>query len=97
MTPDSTDDRRRECAEGDCAESAAFWQYDAPAGSWRPVCARHARTTHPSLEVKAWLESGYMKPVEVGRPTGHPSEPSTGRAAAFRELVDETMGWENEV
>lgn len=95
MTPDHDppDGAGPDCADADCTDAAAFRQYDVPAGSWRPVCARHARETHPSLELKAWLESGYMRPVAVGRPAGPPDDPATGRAEAFRELVDGAMGW----
>lgn len=60
---------------------------------WRPVCERHALTRHPSLELKAWLWSEYMVPVERGRPTEPPGEPEYGRTAAFRREVDVAMGW----
>lgn len=86
-------DARPECTDADCADAAAFRLYDAEAGAWRPVCARHLRHAHPSLEVRAWLESGLARPVEVGQPTGPPDGPSTGRAEAFRQLVEAAMGW----
>lgn len=98
MAPDHDpkDAARPECSQADCPEAADFWRYEAPTGSWRPVCTRHARHAHPSLELGAWLESGYATPVEVGRPAGPPAEPSTGRAAAFRDLVAAAMGWSAE-
>lgn len=82
-----------ECATSGCGDDAAFFVYDADAGEWRPICARHARQLHPSLEVHAWLASGYLKPVELGRPEAPPAEPRGGRAAAFRAEVEATMGW----
>lgn len=94
MTPEPSGDARPECSGAGCADAADFRLYDADEGAWRPVCERHARTAHPSLEVRAWLESGYGKPVAVGRPTGPPADPPTPRAAAFRELVAEAMGWD---
>lgn len=81
------------CSEPGCGDDAAFFVYDAEPGDWRPVCDSHARRLHPSLEVGAWLESGYMRPVEVGPPDGPPSDPRGGRAKAFRGEIEETMGW----
>lgn len=89
-----TDDGQRPpCSTADCEVPAAFWAYEPEPGRWRPICERHARRRHPSLEVGAWLESGYMTPVELGRPDGPPGEPRGARAAAFRAAVDEAMGW----
>lgn len=86
------DDGRPNCAGEDCGLEAAFWWYDG-AGLWWPVCDRHAQHLHPSLEVHAWLESGYMRPVERGQPAGEPAEPSVSRGRAFRDAIDELLGW----
>ena len=91
--PDRPDVERPICSEDGCENDADFYLYDADSVGWRPICASHARRVHLSLEIHAWLESGYMKPIELGEPTGPPAEPSGGRAAAFREMVEETMGW----
>lgn len=80
------------CGVADCRRSASFWIYEPDAGEWSPVCQPHAEQRHPSLEIHAWLESGYMKPIELGEPTAPPQAPR-GRSAAFRELVEEAMGW----
>lgn len=81
------------CADPACDRPAAFRLYRPDAGRWRPICERHARHLHPSLELHAWLESGYLKPVEVAAPDGPPPAPSGERGAAFRDLVAEAMGW----
>lgn len=57
------------------------------------MCEQHALAVHPSLEIGALLESGYLRPVEVGEPDGPPDEPRTARAAAFREEVEGLTGW----
>lgn len=88
-----TPDRLPPCSEAGCDITAAFWLYDPRAGSWRPICDRHARHAHPSIEVRVWLESGYMTPAELGEPDGPPAEPSGGRQTAFRSIIDETIGW----
>lgn len=82
-----------QCSESGCASAADFFVYGADSGDWRAICTPHARHLHPSLEVHAWLESGYMKPAELGRPDGAPPEPRSGRGEAFRTVVEETMGW----
>lgn len=81
------------CAEADCGRDASFWRYDRDDDRWHPVCAHHAEHLHPSLEVHAWLVSGYMRPIERGRPEGPPPEPAVERGRAFREEVDALMGW----
>lgn len=81
------------CDEAGCTDAAAFRFYERPAGVWRPLCQRHARTLHPSLELGALLESGYLRPVELAPPDGPPSAPGTARAAAFREEVEALLGW----
>lgn len=89
----SEDDQPPACAEQGCETRAVFWMCDGESGGWRPVCERHARHAHPSLELRAWFESGYLKPVELGRPDAPPADPRDARTAAFREEVDELMGW----
>lgn len=74
-----------------CAEPGSFWSYDAAAKRWEPYCKRHLRTRHPSLEVAAWLESGYARPIEVDPEP--PGEPELPRTAHFRVMVEEAMGW----
>lgn len=81
------------CGEPGCEADAAFFGYDAEDGEWRPICAPHARHRHASLELHAWLESGYLKPVELGEPDGEPAEPRTERASEFRVAVEDAMGW----
>lgn len=81
------------CSEGECAAAADFRLYDRDVGRWRPVCECHARHVHPSTEVRAWLESGYLKPVELGPPEDPPGDPPGPRADAFRDLIDRAMGW----
>lgn len=82
------------CDDSSCAADADFRFYDRPAGAWRPLCERHALEIHPSLEIHALLESGYLRPVEVGVLEGPPGEPRTGRAVAFRREVEATLGWD---
>lgn len=81
------------CSRRDCDAAADFWLYRPGGDRWRPLCERHVVHLHPSIEVNAWLESCYAKPIELDRPEGPPGVPPGGRGAAFRELVDETMGW----
>lgn len=81
------------CAERDCERPASFRLYHPDVGAWSPICEPHAVAVHPSLEVHALLESGYLKPIELGPPEGPPGEPATGRSAAFREAVEELLGW----
>lgn len=81
------------CREAGCGSDAAFRLYDPGRAAWRPVCEQHALAVHPSLEIGALLESGYLRPVEVGEPDGPPGEPGTARAAAFREEVEALTGW----
>lgn len=88
------DDDRPPCSVPDCDVDAAFYLYGRDPDGWRPRCDRHVRHAHPSLELKSWMESGYLKPVELGEPTGPPADPVTDRMAAFREAVDETLGWD---
>lgn len=89
----STADASPECSESGCVDDAAFFVYSSETKDWRPICDPHARHLHPSLEVHAWLESGYMKPVEMGKPEGDPPGPRGGRAEAFRAEVEKVMGW----
>lgn len=81
------------CAAADCDIEAAFRFYDRDEGGWSPLCERHALEIHPSLELGALLESGYLRPVEVGPQTGPPGEPPTARGVVFRESVEELLGW----
>lgn len=81
------------CDELACERAAAFRLYDPEAGEWSPICEQHALEVHLSLEIGALLESGYLKPVEVGAPDGPPGEAGTARAAAFREEVEALTGW----
>ena len=81
------------CAREACTRDASFRLYDADRRRWTPICEPHAVAVHPSLEVHVLLESGYLKPVELGPPDGPPGEPATGRSAAFREAVEELTGW----
>lgn len=90
---DASADVLPECSESDCGDDAAFFVYAAESEGWRPICDPHARQIHPSLEIHAWLESGYMKPVERGAPGGPPPDPRDGREEAFRNLVADAMGW----
>jgi hypothetical protein len=88
----TADDAQPPCGRQDCDATADFWLYHGD-GRWRPICERHAVHHHPSIEVNAWLESGYARPIELDRPEGPPAAPRGGRSAAFRELVAEAMGW----
>lgn len=81
------------CDESDCDSAAAFRLYDVDRGAWQPVCEQHALAVHPSLEIGALLESGYLRPVERPVPDGPPDEPATARAAAFREEVEALLDW----
>lgn len=81
------------CGRPACTAGADFRLYDGDAAEWVPVCERHALAVHPSLEIHALLESGYLRPAELGDREGPPAEPSTGRARAFREVVEELTGW----
>lgn len=87
-----TDAPRPPCSRRDCDTAADFRLYH-PEDGWRPICERHAVSLHPSLEVHAWLESGYLRPIELAVPEGPPAEPADERTAAFRELVEEAIGW----
>lgn len=79
------------CGAADCGAAAGFRFYDRDADAWRPLCERHALAIHPSLELHALLESGYLRPVEVGEPDGPPTDPPTDRGRAFREAVEELL------
>lgn len=81
------------CVEPGCESPAAFRLYRPDEGTWRPICERHAQAVHPSLELGALLESGYLRPVEVEPPAGPPRQPPTARGQAFREAVEELLGW----
>lgn len=81
------------CARSTCDSTADFRWYDADVERWLPVCERHALAVHPSLEVGALLESGYLRPVELDPPSGPPPDPPTPRGRAFREAVEELLGW----
>lgn len=84
-----------ECGTAECREPAGFWLFHVPADEWRPLCPRHLREVHPSVEIRAWLESGYAKPAELGRPESPPSAPAGGRARGFRSLVDDALDWDD--
>lgn len=79
--------------EAGCERDADFFVYEAPSEGWSAVCTPHVRHRHASLELQAWLESGYLKPAELGRPDGPPPPPPTERGRLFRNEVEETMGW----
>lgn len=81
------------CSESECAVPAEYWFYEAPCEMWRPICSRHAEHLHPSLEIHAWLTSGYLKPIELQQPTSPPETPTEERAKEFRSEVDQTMNW----
>lgn len=81
------------CGDGGCEAEAAFRFYDRDAGAWSPRCERHAVELHPSLELGALLESGYLRPIEVAVPEGPPGPPPTARGEAFREAVEDLLGW----
>ena len=81
------------CAEPACERDGSFWWYDKAGDGWQPLCDVHARHRHPSIEVAAWLASGYMRPIERGRPDGPPPEPVVERGRIFREEVDQLLGW----
>lgn len=89
----TADETRPPCSRRDCDAPADFWLYHPDGVRWRPICERHAVHLHPSIEVNAWLESGYAKPIELDRPDGPPAVPPGARGVAFRDLVDEAMGW----
>lgn len=82
------------CTEEGCDADPDFWLYHPEEGRWRRLCDRHLLEVHPSIEVDAWLESGYVRPFELGEPDGPPGSPPDGRPAAFREVVDRAMDWE---
>ena len=79
------------CAHHSCAREADLWMYHPVEERCRSLCERHVLELHPSLEVNAWLESGYARPAELGPPDGVPSPPDDERTAAFRKLVDEAL------
>lgn len=82
------------CDRAGCDRRPVFWAYDGDGDRWHPLCDRHLLQRHPSLERRVWLESGYAKPIERGRPDGPPSATTVhARAEAFRTIVAETMGW----
>lgn len=81
------------CGATGCDAAASFRFYDRDDDAWTPRCERHALEIHPSLELGALLESGYLRPVEVDPPAGPPGPPPTARGAAFRETVEELLGW----
>lgn len=82
-----------DCAVEGCDRDASYYRYTPKENGWLPVCTVDARTCHPSLEIHAWLESGYLKPAELGRPCGPPDIPTAGRSIAFQRIVEEAMGW----
>lgn len=81
------------CGTMDCADPAAFWVYDQPSDRWSPVCRRHLVEHHPSLEVHAWLTSGFARPIETSPPNGIVDDVPQ-RTIAFRDIVMSAMGWE---
>lgn len=92
-TTSNQDGEPATCLRADCSRDVDFWVYHADEGRWRRLCRHHTLHLHPSIEVNTWLESGYARPVELGRPTGPPTPPPEGRPAAFREVVDRAMDW----
>lgn len=95
MDPQNRSDPDTLCSWRGCDNEAAYYAYDADSEEWQPICYRHAQNRHPSLEIHAWLESGYMKPAELGKPHGPPVPPPRGRPVAFRREIEELMGWTN--
>lgn len=81
------------CAASECSREAAFFVFAADAVEWAPICQSHAERQHPSLEVHAWLEAGFLRPAELGKPNGPPGDPRTTRSAEFRREIRDTMGW----
>lgn len=88
-----SDDERLVCGTSGCEESADFWQYTPTDDQWGPYCSRHLIHLHPSIELKAWLESGYARPAERGKPNSPPPSPQGGRVTAFRNLIETTVDW----
>lgn len=82
-----------DCHEGGCRSVANFRLFHRPSGRWQPICERHALALHPSLELGVLLESGYLRPVELDPPAGEPGQPATPRGRAFKETVEELLGW----
>lgn len=87
----SVSDRVSCCEMECCTRDPAFWVYFPLQSSWIPLCRRHLRTRHPSLEIKVWLEGGFARPVELGRPQSRPKAPESGRQLAFREMLETTL------
>lgn len=81
------------CGRPRCDTAAAYRLYEPDIATWVSVCERHALAVHPSLEIGALLESGYLRPVELDPPDGPPSPPPTPRGQAFRDAVEELLGW----
>lgn len=93
MTRDREIQADWDCVKASCPRSGAFWLYDGEADYWSPVCEIHAEHAHPSIELHAWLESGYMKPIELGRPEDPPDEPTDRRARLFRDEIETVVDW----
>lgn len=96
MSRQSSDDQNTippVCHVSGCANESDFWVYQPEQAQWESVCRRHLIELHPSLEVKAWLESNFAKPIELDRPSSPPDAPKTARATAFREIVETAMEW----
>lgn len=81
------------CSTSGCESPSSFRLYDPGEAAWRPLCHRHALAVHPSLEIHALLESGYLRPVELPAPEGPPTEPPTERGRLFRASVEALLGW----
>lgn len=81
------------CYEAGCTAPASFRLFVRPAGRWQPICERHALAVHPSLELGVLLESGYLRPVELEPPAEAPAPPATPRGRAFKESVEDLLGW----
>lgn len=93
MTEKQSANDQPSCAETDCDRDSSFWAYDAETQGWEPTCRYHAQDRHPSLEIGAWLESGYLKPIELGEPSGPPEQPASQRAVRFRAEIKQLMEW----
>lgn len=90
----ATGDERPACSAEGCEDAATVFIFQAREEAWRPLCTRHVERFHPSLEVHAWQAAGLLKPVELGRPKGPPTEPDSDRGRQFKREVFTAMGWQ---
>ncbi len=81
------------CSESGCARDADFFVYDGDREAWQAICKPHARRLHASIELHAWLDCGYLKPAQLGRPDEPPTVPPHRRADEFQEEIRRLMGW----